>query len=78
MRLSSASASIWSTITRRMWAALSAVSCGSSRIPRRSSPRVVSSSRCISAAICFMPCSVSVKRCVLCWNISCVSPLCWV
>ena len=49
MRLSSASASIWSTITRRICAALSAVSCGSSRMPRRSSWRVVSSSRCISA-----------------------------
>ena len=37
MRLSSASASICSTITRRICAALSAVSCGSSRMPRRSS-----------------------------------------
>ena len=65
MRLSSASASIWSTMTRRICAALSAVSCGSSRMPRRSSVRVVSSSRCISAAICRMPWSSSVKRCVV-------------
>ena len=44
MRLSSASASIWSTMTRRMWEAVSAVSCGSSRMPLRSSARVPSSS----------------------------------
>ena len=37
MRLSSASASIWSTITRRICAVLSAVSSGSSSTPRRSS-----------------------------------------
>src|SRR5215831_1265704 len=37
IRLSSASASIWSTITRRICEALSAVSCGNSRMPRRSS-----------------------------------------
>ena len=36
-------------------AALSAVSCGNSRMPRRSSLRVLSSSRCISDAIWRMP-----------------------
>ena len=54
MRLSSASASIWSTITLRICAVLSAASCGISSTPRRSSLRVASSSLCISAAICFM------------------------
>ncbi len=63
MRLSSASASIWSTITRRIWAALSAVSCGSSRMPLRSSVRVASSSCDISVAIRLRPSTTSAKRC---------------
>ena len=66
MRLSSASASIWSTITRRICAALSAVSCGSSRMPLRSSVRVASSSCCISAAICLRPSTTSAKRWAAC------------
>ena len=74
MRLSSASASIWSTTTRRICAALSAVSCGSSRMPRRSSWRVLSSSRCISRAICFMLCTISAKRSVALWNMISASP----
>ena len=74
MRLSSARASIWSTMTRRIWAALSAVSCGSSKTPRRSSLRVLSSSRCISAAICFMPWTDSAKRSFALWNRAWVSP----
>ena len=65
-------------MTRRICAALSAVSCGSSRMPRRSSARVASSSRCISAAICLMPCIVSAKRSLASRNMAWVSPLCWV
>ena len=74
MRLSSARASIWSTMTRRICAAFSAVSCGNSKTPRRSSLRVLSSSRCISAAICFMPCTVSPKRSFALWKSAWVSP----
>ena len=66
MRLSSASASIWSTITRRICAVLSAVSSGSSSTPRRSSWRVDSNSCCISADINRMVCITSEKRSVAC------------
>ncbi len=74
MRLSSASASIWSTITRRIWAALSAVSCGSSRMPLRSSVRVASSSCCISRHL-LEALTTSAKRCGRLLNIGWASPV---
>jgi hypothetical protein len=43
-------------------------------MPRRNSARVVSSSCCISAAICFMPCMISVKRSADWLNIACTWP----